>query len=358
LIDSQPIIQTGQPADLTVIIIAYRSRATIGACLEALRAQTLAPAEIILIENGSPPEDAVTREMAGPGVTYIASSENLGFAGGNNFAAARAATRWLALLNPDAEPLPDWIEQLMQATGRYPQDKLFGSLQLGAKGEGKLDGVGDVYHAIGFPWRGAWNYPESAAPEHDGAVFSACGAAMLIDRDFFVDLGGFDEAFFCYCEDVDLGYRVRLAGERVIQLADAKIRHIGAASSDGADPEGWKFRVYHGTRNRLWTYLQNTPLPLLILTAPLHAAATLLDYGSAIRRERAKVFGRAIADALKQWPRIMQIRRERQSARRAGLGEIARALTWNLITLARRDADLREAGPKSISRKPQDPAQK
>jgi N-acetylglucosaminyl-diphospho-decaprenol L-rhamnosyltransferase len=90
-------------------------------------------------------------------------------------------------------------------------------------------------------------------------VFSACGAATLIDRDLFLAMGGFDERFFCYCEDVDLGYRLRLAGETTLLLPAAVVEHVGSAST-GVRSD---FSIFHGSRNRIWTFIKNTPTPLL-----------------------------------------------------------------------------------------------
>ncbi|TGY90293.1 glycosyltransferase family 2 protein [Marinicauda algicola] len=322
---------------IAVIIIAYNSRAQIGACLTALRVQTRAPAEIILVENGSAPDKRVDPDDLGPDITYIDSPDNLGFAGANNLAARRARSPWIALLNPDAFAEPDWIEALEAAIARYPTDRVFGSLQYSADDPGKLDGAGDVYHAIGFPWRGGYGAPVEDAPQADATVFSACGAAMLIERDLFLALGGFDEAFFCYCEDVDLGYKARLAGERVIQLAGARVRHVGSASSEGS----WHFAFHHGVRNRLWTYLQNTPLALLLLTAPLHAAATGVQLLSAVRRGRGRAFLAALNDGLSDWNRVMAVRRERQRARVASTLRIASAMSWSPVVLVRGAMDLR-----------------
>ena len=126
----------------------------------------------------------------------------------------------------------------------------------------------------------------------EGEVFSACGAAMLIDRALFLEAGGFDERYFCYCEDVDLGYRLRLYGQPTLLLPKAKVAHVGSAST-GVRSD---FAIFHGSRNRIWTFLKNTPGWLFPVTLPLHVAVTagllLLhwrrgDVGSALRGIKA-----------------------------------------------------------------------
>ena len=104
-------------ADISVLIVAYRSRATIGACLEALARQTVQPREVFLLENGSPAGEAVRPDEVPDGIRFVTSSKNLGFAGGNNRLAREATGRWIACLNPDAYARPDWIEALETAMG-------------------------------------------------------------------------------------------------------------------------------------------------------------------------------------------------------------------------------------------------
>jgi GT2 family glycosyltransferase len=327
-------------ANVSVIIVAYGSRDYIPRCLAALQAQTVRPARIILVENGSPEDRRVTPDMIPDGVDFIENSENLGFATANNRAAARADTRWLAFLNPDAFAAPDWLERLLASAERHPDAAFFGSTQYAADHPGVLDGAGDVYHAVGFPYRGGYGRAEKTVPE-EGTVFSACAAASLVDRAVFEELGGYDEAYFCYCEDVDLCFRGRLLGYEVIQVPDACVDHVGYASTARYSD----FAIYHGTRNRLWTFLKNMPSPLFQLLLPVHAAATFVQLGSAIRRKLLKPFWRGVRDALADWPRISKQRREIQRSRKVGFGAISRALTWNPFKLARRRPDVRRPKP-------------
>jgi N-acetylglucosaminyl-diphospho-decaprenol L-rhamnosyltransferase len=131
--------------------------------------------------------------------------------------------------------------------------RCFTSLQMVADEPGLMDGAGDVMTSAGIPFRGGYRR-RRPADLAEGEVFSACGAATLIDRDLFLGLGGFDERFFCYCEDVDLGYRLRLAGETTLLLPAAVVEHVGSAST-GVRSD---FSIFHGSRNRIWTFIKNT----------------------------------------------------------------------------------------------------
>lgn len=326
---------TAAPADIAVLIVAYQSLDTVPGVLEALSRQSVAPRAIHLLENGSPPDARLDSDALGADVDFIQSETNLGFAAGNNRLAGRAKADWLFLLNPDALPEPDLIAQLQAAIVRYPDVRLFGCTQLAHGVPGVLDGAGDVYHMTGLPYRSG--YGQALAPPPDGEVFGPCGAALLIRRDLFEALGGFDEDYFCYVEDVDLAYRARLRGERCIQLQAARVSHVGYASSGRRSA----FATYHGVRNRLWTFLKDTPLALLIALAPVHAGVTGLLWLSAARFGQFTLFGKALGDALVAWPEIMRKRRTVQATRRVGTLTIARAMTWNPVKLVTRGLDLR-----------------
>ncbi|PWE18705.1 glycosyltransferase family 2 protein [Marinicauda salina] len=325
----------GRVADATILIVAYRARQTAPRLAAALDALTVKPAAILILENGSPEDERVDPADLPEGAELIVSEDNLGFAAGNNRLAERAETEWLVLLNPDAFPRPDWLAELLAAAERHSDADLFGSTQWAADAPGVLDGAGDVMLAFGVPYRGG--YGKRMDPPAEGEVFAPCGAAMMVRRDVFAALGGFDEDYFCYVEDVDLGYRARLAGRRVIQVSAAQVDHVGY----GATGRRSEFATYHGVRNRFWCFFKNTPGWLVWALAPVHLALTAVFWLSAARFGHFGLFGRALRDALAGWPRLMEKRRAVQSRRAATVGEIARALAWNPMRLLTRAPDVR-----------------
>lgn len=333
-----------QIADISVLIVAFRSGETIQRCLDALSRQSVKPREVLLLENGSPVGERVDPETLPAWVRFVGSDENLGFAAGNNRLAREATGHWLAMLNPDAFAREDWIEQLDRATRIYPDIALFGSTQYSAERPDLLDGAGDVYHATGLAYRAAYLRPVSHLPE-EGEVFGPCGAAAMIRRDVFEALGGFDERFFCYNEDVDLAYRARLAGHRAVQLRGAAVDHMGYASSGRRS----EFATYHGVRNRLWVFLQNTPGWLFWALLPVHAGITLLLWLSAARFGQFRLFARAIGDALKAWPDFARSRRALQAGAKVPPSAIARAMTWMPFALLSRQTDIRPYRPSETT---------
>jgi GT2 family glycosyltransferase len=191
--------------------------------------------------------------------------------------------------------------------------------------------------ASGMAYRGGYLRPDPG-PVGPGEVFSPCGGAMMIDRALFLEMGGLDERLFCYCEDVDLGYRLRLRGEPTVLVPDAVVTHVGSASSGGPRSD---FAVFHGTRNRVWVYLKNTPPLLLAATLPYHLVITCLLFASHAKRRELRAPLRGLAAALKGLPLAMRMRREAQATRTAGSWEIARALAWSPMALIRRDPVVR-----------------
>ncbi|HEX2817222.1 MAG TPA: glycosyltransferase family 2 protein [Phenylobacterium sp.] len=327
--------------EVSVVVVVYESGPTLGECLAAVRAQRFTDYEVILIDNASSDRVAQAAHHADRKIRLIENGENLGFAAAVNQGARVAKGRWLALLNPDAYADPDWLARLLAATEANPTVHSFTSRQLMAEDPTKLDGLGDVMALAGYPFRGGYTHPNPGVLE-PGWVFSACGGAMLIERELFLRLGGFDERLFCYCEDVDLGYRLRLIGEPTLLVPDAMVRHVGSASTGGRRSD---FAVFHGTRNRFWVFVKDTPAVLFWLTLPLHVLATLVLFARHATRGEIVTPVRGLASGIKHLGVALAARREAQATRTASSWEIARAMTWNPLDLLLRRAFIQRRRP-------------
>lgn len=317
----------------SLITLSYRSGDNIERCLSALVAQD---AEIIHADNGG---DLDMAALAGkfPTVRQIANPVNFGFAVGMNRAVAQSAGEWIGLINPDAFVDAGWLEAMKAAIAKYPDVKLFTSLQRDAGHPDRLDGAGDALTFFGFPYRAGIGHKVPADMEI-AEVFAPCGAAMLIRRDLWEQLGGFDEDFFCYCEDADLGFRARLLGERCLFVPDAIVSHVGSASL-GVRSD---FALYHGYRNRLWLYLKNMPSGLLILTLPIHIGLTLIGAFKDTLKGKGSLVWKALRDARQDLRPILEHRKLIQKTRQIGSLRLAKSLTWNPVKIARRDIDHRK----------------
>ena len=322
------------PRSATVVIVTWNAREHLPRCLTAVAAQTVPPDRLILVDNGSTDgTPAVAREgvAAEPGLSgrteIVELSSNLGFAAANNRAIAICDTEYVALLNPDAFPHPDWLERLLAAAGRHPEAASFGSRQMIDGHPGIIDGLGDVYHASGLSWRRGHGRRLEQADLVEREIFSACAAAALHRRAALVEVGGFDADFFCYFEDVDLGFRLRLAGFASVSVPAAVVDHVGSASSGGKRSE---FAVYHGHRNLVWCFLKNMPNPLFLPLLLAHFLQFILSLLKFSLRRQGRVIARAQWHALEKIPHFWKKRREIQRRRRTSWQDVWRVLDKSL----------------------------
>ena len=308
---------------IAVIIVNWNAGALLGRCLKSLATQRRAPDRIVVVDNASNDESLKLAEGELRGVQLIRLEENAGFARANNIAANAARDAdMLALLNPDAFAEPEWLEALAAAAERAPDVAAFASQMRLDAAPHLLDGAGDSYHVSGRAWRNAHRAPLAAGPRRGVEVFAPCAAAALYRRSAFDEVGGFDERFFCYFEDVDLGFRLRLSGHRCVYVPGAVVRHVSSALS------GYRsdFAVYHGERNAVWTFVKNMPAPLFWRYLPQHLllnAASLLFYP--LRGQGGAVW-RAKYDALLGLRRVLEQRRTVQRQRRVDWRALRRAM--------------------------------
>jgi GT2 family glycosyltransferase len=313
---------------VAVLVVNWNGGDLLTRCLESLERQRRRPDHIVVVDNGSTDDSLQRAEPLLRGVELIRLPTNAGFARANNIAAQAArAFDALALLNPDAVADPGWLESLVSAAAREPTAASFASQMLLASTPQYLDGAGDSYHVSGRAWRNGHRVPSSEWPAVDVEVFGPCAAAALYRRDAFEEVAGFDERYFCYFEDVDLAFRLRLRGYRCIYVHSAVVRHVGSALS------GYRsnFAVYHGERNAVWCFVKNMPAPLLWLYLPQHIAlnaAALLYYPW---RGQGRVVFRAKVDAFLGLPDALRQRRLVQRARRVSAWTLRQALRRNAL---------------------------
>lgn len=334
----------------TIIIVNFNGGSFTHNAVQSVAAQTEQRYELIVIDNDSTDGSADALNLNSIDRARLVRNEvNTGFAGGVNTAAQLASGRYLVLLNPDCVAEPDWLSEIARAVSLHPEVAMFSSAQISLTDRTKLDGAGDNYLFLGIPWRGGYGHSVDKLPG-SGECFSPCGAGAVFRRDSFQDAGGFDEAFFCYCEDVDLAFRLRLRGQSCLFWQDAVVYHHGSATTGKDSP----FTLYHGTRNRIWTYFKNMPLGALILTLPAHIGATLYLLLRCPSGERKSAMWRGIKDATLGLPAQMRKRRDIQKSRSAGQLSVLSAMTWNIKKMTRRSTDIRAIGaaqakPKKVS---------
>ena len=197
---------------VAVVIVNWNGGGLLRQCLEALARQRRLPDRIIVVDNGSSDDSLSRAQVALQQADVIRLPENVGFAKANNLAVkAAAGSDAIALLNADAFPEPGWLDALVSAAEREPAVAAFASQIRFDSNPAYLDGAGDSYHVSGRAWRNGHRLASAAWPSADADVFAPCAAAALYRRDAFDEVGGFDEQY-CYFEDADLGFRLRLRG--------------------------------------------------------------------------------------------------------------------------------------------------
>jgi N-acetylglucosaminyl-diphospho-decaprenol L-rhamnosyltransferase len=320
--------QTGSVQPLArILVVSFNSATYLHRCIDNLRKQTEPRFEVVIVDNASRDADAI-RLPEDPRFSLIRLDRNLGFAAANNLAAAGAKAPWLVTLNPDAFPQPDWLETLLAAAAEHPDTAMFGSTQLFEHDPGMVDGEGDRYSIFGVAWRA--NYAKRHDPPYfSGEVFSPCAAAAMYRRDYFEAVGGFDESFFCYYEDVDLGFRIRLLGGVARQVGPAIVHHV----SSGVTRDYGDFMRYYCYRNLVWTMAKNVPLPGLIMVASLCVLTMLYLFVFRWRAVRTRTALRALHDGVIGVGPALRQRREIQARRVASQADLFRAMTWSPISL-------------------------
>lgn len=177
-------------------------------------------------------------------------------------------------------------------------------------------------------------------------IFSPCAAAALYSREAFLEVGGFDEDLFSYYEDVDLGFRLRLAGYRALYVADALVEHVGSAAL-GIRSD---FTFYYSHRNLIWIFFANMPSPYLWFYLPAHMMTNLVYLFYYALKGRGGVLWKAKRDAVRGLPASFRKRRNIQSHRRVNPSDLVGIMEHGWFTPFGRERQLRHVLKKAIEK--------
>jgi len=312
----------------SIVILCWNSKAYLQTCLGTLTRQSFNDFEVILVDNGSA-EPVVEKDFAGFSeldLIFLSLVQNLGFAQGNNIAAQQARGKYLVLLNSDAFPQPDWLEEIYNAIKNYP-NHILASRILMTDTPDKLDSEGDVYHISGIAWHRSYSQPAATIESPEGVVFSASGAAAVYPKVAFDQVGGFDDDFFAFYEDIDLGFRLRLAGFECIYVPTAVVHHVGSGSTGRRS----KLAEYLNQRNMIWAYLKNMPVFPLIVLLPYHVLANSALVVNAAFHGRGAIYLKAKIDAVKSIKSVLKKRSIIQKSRKCKVTKIFTTMELNPI---------------------------
>lgn len=236
-------------------------------CLESLGKQTQSRFEAIIVDNSG--DGRAGRGHLPPGIRVIENAYNAGFGAAVNQGFQASRSPFLAVLNDDAAAHPEWLERLVRAIEARPDVGMCAS-QVRFFGEDRLDSAGMLVARDGSSkQRGHGRHPEDF-PETEETIFPS-GSAALYRRTMLDDIGLFDDSFFLYCEDTDLGLRARWAGWKCLFVSGAVVEHHYSHSAGRAS----KVKAYYVERNRLFVVVKNFPGRMLV-AAPLVSLARYL----------------------------------------------------------------------------------
>jgi GT2 family glycosyltransferase len=301
---------------ISVIIPSWNGVTLLPPCLDSLRAQTYRPFEVWVADSASSDETVAVVRRDYPEVHLIPLAENRGYSGAVNAGIAQAQGTLIAILNQDLVVAPGWLEEMARAAAAHPQAGAFASKIMLFEQRDHFHSAGDLYRSDGIPLnRGVWQVDEGQY-DQETEVFGACGGAAVYRRRLLDEIGGFDERFFMYCEDVDLAWRQQLAGWRTVYAPRAVAYHHLSASGGGVTAS------YFTGRNTLWVIFKNVPLPLLRKYGPAMLAAQWRISRDALRAWRgaaARARLRGQLAGFLTWPRLLGKRRAIQRSRRVSL---------------------------------------
>jgi len=245
---------------VSVIILNYNGKEFLDDCLSSVLNQTYKNYEIIFVDNASQDGSVDYVRENFSSVKIIENEGNCGYAKGNNTGIKKAKGKYVVILNPDVEVAKDWLEELVKS---IEGDKTIASTQskiLLFGDRNRLDGDGGVIHFLGFAWGGN-HLKISRKGGRSREIAFPGGASIIVRRNVLNEIGFFDEDLFMYHEDVDLGWRMWLAGYRVLSAPSSEIYHKYSFSRN-------RMKNYYMERNRFILLLKNCELKTLVLIFP------------------------------------------------------------------------------------------
>lgn len=327
---------------VSVIIVNWNGRQYLPDCLDSLRDQSCDDFETIVVDNGSSDGSVELLQDSYPWVRLIPLAENTGFAGGNNAGFALAHGKYIVTLNNDTRVDRSWLAELIVPVEEKPEIGMVASRICNWDSPDQLDSLGVAVCKDGMS-RGSrrhCSYSSLSVDRFEEILLpSACAA--LYRREMIDEIGFFDDDFFAYCEDTDLGLRARIAGWRAVFVRDAVVYHRYSRSGGEFSP----FKLYLVERNHFWAAVKSFPAAML-MALPFW---TMMRYlvqvqlvlagkgaGAQFRNTSSstliKAVLRGVIDALLGLPRVLSKRRSVMSGRRLTDGEMNKLLNTYKIS--------------------------
>jgi GT2 family glycosyltransferase len=326
---------------ISVVVVNWNRRELLRCCLLSLSRQSGAPFEVIVVDNGS--TDGSAEMAAQCGAAVIRNTQNMGFCAANNQGIAAARGEFIALLNNDAEAEPGWLEALWRACSSAPDVGMAASKVLVYEDPRYIDKVGHLIYPDGQNRGRGTGTLDCGQFEREEEVLWPDGCAAMYRKEMLDQIGGFDEDFFAYGDDAELGMRGRIAGWRCIYTPRAVVRHHRGSTMG----KGSARRLELIERNRILLAFKLFPWRLLVLNPFYYAARIAAGLQSARVGSRdiaafpgfagkwrvACALVRADFQALRMLPCILRKRREVRQFRKLTPGQVRRLILDNRAPL-------------------------
>ncbi len=236
-------------------------------CLQSLYAGSRIP-KVIVVDNGSADGSVEWIRREYPACRLLRFPQNQGFCHAVNVGIRQADTEYVILLNNDTRVEKEFVERLDAAIRRYPDAFSVAAKMVSMDDPSLIDSAGDFYCSLGWAFaRGKGRKREQY--EQPGKIFSSCAGAAIYRRSVFQEIGYFDEDHFAYLEDVDIGYRAKLAGYVNYYEPGAVVEHAGSGASGSRYNE---FKVGLASRNSIYLIWKNMPAWQILCNLPFFAA--------------------------------------------------------------------------------------
>jgi GT2 family glycosyltransferase len=249
----------GEKHLISVVVLNWNGIKVLNQCLSSLRTQTYTPLEIIVVDNASTDNSVDFIRERFRDVKLVVNEKNLGFGGGNNVGIRASEGRYIMMLNNDTRLDPHCIEELRRGIEENDRYGACASKILLEYEDNLIDAAGIVVCPDGLSI-GRGRLEKGDRYNDEVEVFFASDCACLYRREMLEDIGLYDEDFFAYADETDMGWRAQLAGWKCIYNPKAVVYHFHSASAGTYSP----FKAYLVERNRIWVAIKNFPFPLLV----------------------------------------------------------------------------------------------
>jgi GT2 family glycosyltransferase len=282
-------------ARISVVIPNYNGAARLEICLRSLVRQSHPALEILIVDNASRDGSVDIVRRTAPDAKVLCQSRNLGFAAAVNVGIRAAEGDWIAILNNDTEADTQWLAAWAAAIERHPDAIFLACRILDFNHRDRIYSTGDCFLRLGVGYRRGQELPDGQAYAVEIPIFSACGCAALIRKSALVSAGGYDERFFAYLEDVDLGLRLKISGASGYYIPSAVVYHVGGATSGG---EFAPLAVRLRTRNAILLLLKSLPASIALRCAPRILLGQAVWFGRALRHRRGWSYLRGLVGVI------------------------------------------------------------